>query len=85
MTALDQILIGIEKLPISGKKKNEYMLELMYADTDEHIKSRLWGVHSQSLGNAPDDLINAFLFNQTTKDCRYWYSLHEQLIKNNWK
>lgn len=53
MTALDQILIGIEKLPISGKKKNEYMLELLFEQTGNMTSTlgrrTLYGIASQDL------------------------------------
>lgn len=83
MTALDQILIGIEKLPISGKKKNEYMLELMYVSTDEkHSFRPPYRLTSKSLGRSSFDLNNTFWWSYTFKRLPYWHQLHRQLTRS---
>lgn len=82
MTALDQILIGIENLKISPSKKHEYMLEILYVNTDEK-QSEMFGFTCQSRGLPAVDLNHAFWWGKTTKNVHYWGDLNKQLLMNN--
>jgi hypothetical protein len=80
MTRLESILQGIEKLPITANKKNEYMLEILYEADEQKARSFLFNVFGfSSTGRSGSDLVCSLNFGETYKGSGFYHKLRKML------
>jgi hypothetical protein len=83
MTRLESILQGIENLPISDRKKNEYMLEILY-EADEVDKYFINNPFRMLCMVTPSASLNASLkWSGSFQGYKYYEVLYAKLLLRN--